>query len=143
MHTINTYMKDGVRHIFREHVHKVEDQTGLTLPPLVKIYVAEFLAYYVDKPEEIKPEEGYTIRVRAIDNSFTAKRLGDELLWVTGVLGAHRTRYGISIEYFQHLGASAYRQTHSDVLHAIADDFPVVSSFVARATRECPPDFDY
>lgn len=133
-------MKDGVREIFREHVHQVEDQSGLTLPPLVKIYVAEILAYYIDKPEEIKTEEGYAIRARAIDNTFKAKQLGDELLWVTGVLGAHRRRYGITIEYFQQLGASAYRHTHSDVLHTIADEFAVVSSFVARATRNCPPD---
>ena len=133
-------MKDGVREIFREHVHKVEDQSGLTLPPLVKIYLTEFLAYYLDKPEQIKPEEGYTIRVRAIDSVFKAKQLGDELLWVTGVLGSHRKRYGITIEYFQQLGASAYRRTHSDVLHTIADDFGVVSRFVARATRDCPPD---
>ena len=133
-------MENGVREIFREHVHKVEDQSGLTLPPLVKIYMTDFLAYYLDKPEQIKPEEGYTIRARAIDSVFEAKQLGDELLWVTGVLGAHRKRYGITIEYFQQLGATAYRRTYSDVLPTIADDFGVVSRFVARATRDCPPD---
>jgi len=133
-------MKDGVSQIFREHVHTVESQTGLTLPPLVKIYVAELLAYYTDKPEEICPELGYTIRVNEIRDSITAKHIGDELLWVTGVLGSHRKRYGVDRRYFQHLGAEAYRRTHSEVLHIIADGFPIVSNFVSKATRDCPPD---
>lgn len=135
-------MKDGVREIFREHVHTVESRTGLTLPPLVKLYVAELLAYYTDKPEEINPQLSYTIRVSEITSSISAKHLGDEILWVTGVLGAHKQKYGINIDYFQNLGASAYRQTHSEVLHTIADEFPVVSTFVTKATRECPPDLD-
>jgi hypothetical protein len=135
-------MKDGVQKIFREHVHTVETQTGLTLPPLVKIYVAELLAYYIDKPDEIAPELGYTIRVNEIQDSFTAKHLGDELLWVTGVFGQHRKRYGIPIDYFHQLGASAYRRTHSEVLHIIADGFPIVSNFVSKATRDCLPELD-
>ena len=135
-------MKDGVSKIFREHVHTVEYQTGLTLPPLVKLYVAELLAYYIDKPREISPELSYTIRVNEIRDSRMGKQLGDEILWVTGVLGSTKERYGVTRNYIEFLGASAYRHTQSDVLHIIADGFPTVSSFVTKATRDCPPDID-
>jgi hypothetical protein len=135
-------MKDGVHRIFREHVHNVEYQTGLTLPPLVKMYVAELLAYYIDKPDRISPELSYTLRVNEIRDTRTAKEIGDEILWVTGVLGSPKKRYGVTREYIEFLGASAYRRTHSDVLHLIADGFPIVSSFVSKATRDCPPDLD-
>ena len=135
-------MKDGVSKIFREHVHTVEHKTGLQLPPLVKLYVAELLAYYIDKPKEISPELSYTIRVSEIRDSRMGKKLGDEILWVTGVLGSTKERYGVTRQYIEYLGASAYRHTHSDVLHIIADGFPIVSSFVSKATRECPPDID-
>jgi len=133
-------MKSGVHKIFREHVHTVESHTGLTLPPLVKMYVAELLAYYVDKPHSVSPELSYTIRVSEISNRVTAKQLGDEILWITSVIGNPRARFGVSTGYILNLGATAYRQTQSEVLHTIADEIPTVSRFVRTATRDydCP-----
>lgn len=134
-------MSNGVQQIFREHVHTVESRSGLSLPPLVKLYVAEVLMYYIDKPEEISPEHPYAIRLREITSRIQAKQIGDELLWVSGVLGSPRRRYGVTREYYCELGSQAYSMTESDTLHTIADHFRVVSDFVRIATRDCPRDY--
>lgn len=130
-------MDRTAQHIFRDHVHTVETHSGLTLPPLIKLYVIELLADYVDKPELVPPDEALIILLDRARTQHEKKTVGDLCLWITGVLPTYRSRRGMRREYYQALGASAYSQTHSQVLVEISRNFTVVSDFVKLATHDC------
>lgn len=129
-------MENGTTKIFRDHVHTIESYTGLTLSPLIKIYVAELLADFVDKPGRIPPEMALVEMLYEAQTKSQKKQVGDLCLWITGVFPNYKQRYGIRRTYYQQLGASAYRHTQSEVLWEIAEYFPVVSDFVKAATYD-------
>lgn len=122
--------------IFRDHVHTTESYTGLTLSPLIKIYVAELLADFADKPDRIPPSQAVVELLYQAQLRSEKKQVGDLCLWITGVFPNYKQRYGIRRSYYQQLGASAYRHTDSEVLWEIAEYFPIVSDFVKAATHD-------
>jgi hypothetical protein len=130
-------MERSVNDIFREHVHSVEAHSGLTLPPLIKFYVIELLSEYVDKPDRVPPSEALIILLDRAQRAHEKKTVGDLCLWITGVLPTYRAHRGMRREYYCSIGATAYSQTHSQVLLEIADNFRLVSDFVKLATHDC------
>jgi len=133
-------MEDAYVNAFRTVVKQTQTDTGLELPDSLECYIVMLLANNMDRPDFF-PEKSIAEAFLYLENTaqFNAKQLGDTCLFISGVFPNYKSRYGISREYYNQIGASSYdiasRYINPDLFSLLASQFSFVAEFIEITTN--------
>ena len=135
-------MQDAYVAVFRDVVSTAREQTGIEFPLHIEHYVVALLAEHVDRSDFL-PKSSFAESLLTINNSRTAKELGDTCLFVTGVF----PNYGIDRNYYISMGQSAYTRIDTELFNTVSAYFPTISDFINVCVHGCETDpiqlYDY
>ena len=131
-------MDDNYVQVFHGLVRETRYSHGYELPQDVEHYVVLLLADHVDRPSW-QPQDSFAETYMRLQDSRSAKQLGDECLFLCGVFPEYGCRHGLGIDYYAGIGSSSYqrasRDLRRDLFDQLSQQFVVVSRFINATVR--------
>lgn len=122
-------MKDVYVEKFSQVLDDISMQTGTYLSPYIHSYLSSLLADHVEKTKFFV--EPFAFRYMSLNNSTSAKELGDNCLILVGVFPGYR---GMNNDYYVNIGAGSYgvaaSATGSEIFDTLSKDFDNLRGFL-------------
>ena len=129
-------MKDEYVDAFRGVVQDTQNSTGYNLPEHVEAYIVMLLADHVEKVD-ILPRTSFTEYFLTLNNSRSAKELGDTCLFVSGVYPEYGRKHGINRRFYQDIGSTSYdkasQHMNEELFSLLSKHFVFLSQFIDRS----------
>ena len=126
-------MRDEYVNAFRRVIQQTRKETGIELPLPVETYVVMLLASKMSDTRFI-PEQSFLQTHLEIHDSRSAKELGDNCLFLTGVFPTYGARFNVDRTYYVSIGASSYGRAaqtlNYQVFELLSVHFDYVRAFV-------------
>lgn len=129
-------MKDEYVDVFRGVVQNTQNSTGYNLPEHVEAYIVMLLADHVEKVDFL-PRTSFTEYFLTLNNSQSAKELGDTCLFVSGVYPEYGRKHGINRRFYQDIGSTSYdkasQHMNEELFSLLSKHFVFLSQFIDRS----------